>query len=55
MSDWINIGKTSFNKGAIKEMSFAKFKKSYSHLGDKAEEIFFKITGKKKPKKKTEE
>ena len=52
---WVKIGNTEFNKEAVKEMSLAKFKKVFSHLCDNAENVYYKVSGKKKPKKKQEE
>ena len=49
---WIKIGKHEFNVEAIKDMSESQFKKLYSHLGDNASLIYYKINVKKKPKKK---
>jgi len=51
---WIKIGSHEFNVEAIKQMSESQFKKSHSKLGDNCSEIYYKITGKKKPKKKKE-
>ena len=52
---WIKIGKTEYNQEAIKSLSLSQFKKANKHLGSNAEVIYYKITGKKAPKKKNEE
>lgn len=49
---YVKIGNTEYSKKAISELSLSKFKKMFSHLGDNAETIYYKVTGKKKPKKK---
>jgi len=49
----VTIGKTTYNKDAICEMSISEFKKRYkSVLGENVESTYYKVTGKKKPKKK---
>jgi len=49
----VTIGKTTYNKDAICEMSISEFKKRYnSILGANCESTYYKVTGKKKPKKK---
>jgi len=53
---WKIIGNTSYNVEAVKEMKLSEFKKLYkSSLGNNAELMYYKITGKKKPKKKDQE
>ncbi len=50
---WKVIGNTSYNTEAIKKMSLSEFKKLYKKsLGENAGDMYYRITGKKKPKKK---
>jgi len=50
---WVTIGKTTYNKDAICEMSISEFKKRYNNvLGANCESTYYKVTGKKKPSKK---
>ena len=49
----VTIGKTTYNKDAICEMRISEFKKRYNKtLGANCESTYYKVTGKKKPKKK---
>lgn len=52
---WIRIGKTEYNKEAVKSQSLSQFKKANKHLGESAEIIYYKVTGKKPSKKKSED
>ncbi len=52
----VTIGKTTYNKDAICEMSISEFKKRYKGvLGERCESTYYKVTGKKKPSKKKKE
>lgn len=52
MSKFIKVGKTEFNVSAIKRLSLREFKKAYKDkFGDSVEDVYYRITGKKKTKK----
>lgn len=50
----VKIGRTSFNVEAIKAMSLTDFKRTHKHLAN-AEDLYYQVTGKDKPKPKTKD
>lgn len=55
MSKFVKVGNQEFNVDAIKRRSLREFKKAYGKkFGDYTEEIYYRITGKKKTKKSEE-
>lgn len=52
----MNYGKTQFNVDAVKSLTLSGFKKLYQkQFGDKTENLYYEITGFKKPKAKAKE
>lgn len=48
----VKIGKTSYNVEAIKRQSLTDWRKTHGkQYGDQADEIYYRITGKKKTKR----